>query len=109
MQVNKNTIKKMKNINNSSVTIENKCELLCGRYKLEGNKINLPTFGGKGRYLIPDKIIKSLSSHEYQVNIPIKYNNLEENSIYYVDFRLIKLCESNTWNVILSDLKSIKK
>ena len=92
MQVNKNTIKKMKN-----------------RYKLEGNKINLPTFGGKGRYLIPVKIIKSLSSHEYQVNIPIKYNNLEENSIYYVDFRLIKLCESNTWNVILSDLKSIKK
>ena len=69
----------------------------------------MPTFGGKGRYLIPVKIIKSLSSHEYQVNIPIKYNNLEENSIYYVDFRLIKLCESNTWNVILSDLKSIKR
>ena len=77
--------------------------------KLESNKINSPTFGEKGRYLIPVKIIKSSSIHEYQVKIPIKYNNLEENSIYYKDYRLIKLCESNTWNVILSDLKSIKK
>ena len=69
----------------------------------------MSTFRGKGRYLILVKIVKSTFSREYLINMPIKYNNLEPNKIYYVDYRLIKLCESNTWNLILSDLNSIKK
>ena len=75
----------MKNINNSCVNIENNNGLLTERYKLEGNKIKLPTFWGKDRYLVPIKIVIFSSAHEYLINILKKYNNLEYNKNYYIN------------------------
>lgn len=43
-----------------------------------GNKIRKPSFGCKGRYLIPVKIIKGISNSEYEIQIIFDYYDLKK-------------------------------
>ena len=93
-----------KNIN----IIEYRFALLSERFRLFNNIIKVNTFGGKGRYRIPVKIIKSVSNREYQIEIGVSYNGLKENNIYLADFTLLKLCDKKTWVDLIEILKNKK-
>ena len=60
-----------------------------------------PTFGGKGRYHIPIRIIKCHNNNYYVIQFPFKYNNLEPNVGYYAEYNLLKLCDDKTLNELL--------
>ena len=72
------------------------------KFKLLGNKLNKPTFGGKGRYIIPVTIIKNFSNYEYQISILFNYQKLKKDNIYYEDYSLLKFCNNQTWKELLN-------
>ena len=55
-------------------------------------------FGGKGKYRIPIKIIKSNTNNECQIIVSINYKGLDTNKIYFADYQLLKICDKKTWN-----------
>jgi hypothetical protein len=94
------------NKNKYNPIIENKLGLICERFKLEGSNIKRPTFGGKGRYIISVRIIKSYSNNYYLIQCPKNYKNLEINKNYYAEYHLLKVCEENTWKELLDILNN---
>ena len=52
--------------------------MLCEIFHIMGNKIRKPSFGCKGRYLIPVKIIKGISNSEYEIQIIFDYYDLKK-------------------------------
>jgi len=89
---------KKKNIFHS---VENRKGLMCANFKINGNTIKKPVFGGKGRYIIPITIEKGNSSNEYAIKISVKHKLLKTDKKYYVDYTLLKLCDDKTWNELI--------
>ena len=102
--VKSKTIKSQKNQKiNNNINLENQFAILSENFKLYGDKIKTLSFGGKGRYLIPIKIIKAISSNEYKIILNFNHRNLSKGKNYFVDFKLIKLCTKEMWNELLKD------
>ena len=80
---------------NSNINLENLLAILCENFKLFGDKIKAPSFGGKGRYLVPIKIIKSISANEYKNILTFNYKKLLKDKYYFADYKLI-----NLWRII---------
>ena len=53
-------------------------------------KIKTPYFGGKDRYLILIKIIKSISANEYKIILTFFYKTLLKGKYCFADYKLIK-------------------
>jgi hypothetical protein len=87
----------------NNVVIENRVGLLAEKYCLIGKNEKLPTFGGKGRYIIPIKILKGNSSN-YTICLEKNYKNLKFGTKYYVDYRLVKLCDTKTYNELIKKI-----
>lgn len=81
--------------------VENRKGLMCENFKINGNTIKKPVFGGKGRYIIPITIEKGNSSNEYAIKISVKHKLLKTDKKYYVDYTLLKLCDDKTWNELI--------
>ena len=60
-----------------------------GNFKLNGNQIQKPNFGGKGRYLMPVKISNSNSPSDYKMILNFEFQNLKPNKEYFVDYNLL--------------------
>ena len=100
--VKKNIIKSQIYIQKNRISsIKDKKGLLAERFNLIGNKIKLPLFGGKGRYIIPVNIIKNISNCEYLITLGISYGKLDKNKNYYCDYHLLKLSDNNTYNELV--------
>ena len=106
--VYKNTIKSQKYRNKNINIIENRFGLLCERFRVFKNIIKVNNFGGKGRYRIPVKIIKYVSNNEYQIEMGVSYNGLNENNKYIADFTHLKLCDKKTWIDLIELFKNKK-
>lgn len=93
---------------NKNNIIENRYDLLAEKFSIDSNKLKLSNFGGKGRYLIPIYIIKSVSSVDYLIQLPIKYKNLDNKKDFNADYRLIKICDEKTWSKCVKLKNKIK-
>lgn len=102
IKIKQNTIKSQIYIKNKcNPIINNRLGLICEKFKISGKNMKKPTFGGKGRYRIPIRIIKCHNNNYYVIQFPFKYKNLEPNVDYYAEYNLLKLCDDKTWNELL--------
>ena len=104
-----NTKKNFRKKNIHLDNIENRCALLCENILLNNNKITKAAFGGKGRYLLPIRIISSSSSDEYKIKFEYNFKNIKKDFIYYVDYNLLKLCDDKTWKELNINYTNLNK
>ena len=79
--------------NDKNIKFENIFGLIRERFKIKGKQLQKPTFDGKGRYIIPIKIIKT--SKDYLISFSFNYLNLKTFCDYFAEYELLKYYEEN--------------
>ena len=75
--------------------------LICEYYQKKGNNLTIK-FRKKGNYLIPGTVIGNGSGNIYPIRIDKKFNELNKNDIFNIDYRLIKEVNIQIYNKILN-------
>ena len=72
---------------------------------MSNNTLKYKKFSKKGTYTIPAKILGVASIYEYYAEFYLSFDNLkiELKKKYFVDFRLIKECNEETFNNIINN------
>ena len=76
--------------------------MIADYYTKTGKVINIK-FNKKGIKKIPGIVVGKGFGTFYPIRISISYNDLEKDSIYEVDFRLVKQINENVYNAILKN------
>ena len=104
---NNNKLRKF-NDKNASPFKEKDKVLICKVFKLNKKKITYKKLTKKGNYCLLAIIHGIASSHEYFVKFVLDEENLniKKNIKYICDYRLIKACSNEAFNIILKNLNN---
>ena len=62
--------------------------------------------GKKSKYTLHCTIVGNNGANDYKIIFPINYNLFKINTEYFVDYRLIVICQEKVWNKILNNIKN---
>lgn len=71
--------------------------MLSENYELHDLIIKPKKLGKKGKYILPCTIVGNNGANDYKITFPINYNLFKINTKYFVDYRLIVICQEKVW------------
>ena len=82
--------------------------LISSRYIRRGNNLSIK-FGKTGKRLIPGIVVGKGTGNNYPISISVDYNDLIHNTIYNIDYRLVKEVTDLVYKNVLDNFEKLMK